>query len=225
LFGVVALVALPAGLPRSEESSGFGQNWRILRDDARLRRVLGASLLIGLVFVQVFSTMSLAITQNGFSAATYGAVISLNGALVVLFELPLASITRRYPPLPVIALGFVLIGLGFASNALERTIPLLVMTTAVFTLGEMVAMPVSAAYVANLAPADQRGMYMGLYGLVWSVAFVAGPSVGMALFSVNPTALWVSCGVFGVLSSALILGGARAAQRVPCLRTVPSELP
>lgn len=223
LFGTVALLALPGGRPQTEEANGLLQNWRILRQDARLRRVLLASLLIGLVFVQVFSTMSLEITQSGFTAATYGAVISLNGALVVLFELPIASISRRFPALAVMALGYVLIGLGFASNALDRTIPLLVLTTVVFTLGEMIAMPVSTAYVANLAPADQRGMYLGLYGLVWSIAFVAGPSIGMSLFSVHPTALWIGCGVFGVLAALLILGGARAPQQVACLNTVPSE--
>ena len=52
-------------------------------------------------------------------------------------------------------------------------------------LGEMISMPVSSAYVANLAPAHLRGLYMGTYGLTWSVAFIFGPSLGMALFSVR----------------------------------------
>jgi len=223
LFGLVALLALPAGRPRSEEHQGLLHNWRILRQDAELRRVLASSLVIGLVFVQLFSTMSLEITRNGFSATTYGAIISFNGALVVLFELPLASITRRFRPVPVMALGYVLIGLGFASNAMDRTVPLLVLTTAMFTLGEMIALPVSTAYVADLAPPDQRGMYMGLYGLVWALAFIAGPSLGMGLFSVSPVALWLGCGVFGALASALILGGARTPRRLACLSAVPSE--
>ena len=97
------------------------------------------------------------------------------------------------------------IGVGFASNALTRTLPLLVLTVVLFTLGEMVAMPVSGAYVADLAPAHQRGLYMGTYGLVWSVAFICGPSLGMWLFSVSPLALWCGCGVLGLLAAGLIL--------------------
>jgi MFS family permease len=78
------------------------------------------------------------------------------------------------------------------------------LTTAIFTFGEMIAMPVSSAYVADLAPAHQRGLYMGTYGLAWSVAFVCGPSLGLLLFSVNPLALWLTCGVLGLLAAAIV---------------------
>ena len=149
--------------------------------------------------------MSLEITRNGFSPSVYGLVISLNGALIVLCELPLTTFTKRYPARWMMSLGYLLVGVGFASNALTRTLPLLVLTVVLFTLGEMVAMPVSGAYVADLAPAHQRGLYMGTYGLVWSVAFICGPSLGMWLFSVSPLALWCGCGVLGLLAAGLIL--------------------
>jgi MFS family permease len=149
--------------------------------------------------------MSMQIARNGFSAATYGLIISLNGVLIVLFELPLTVITKRFPARRVMAVGFLLIGAGFASNAVARSLPFLALAVALFTLGEMVAMPVSAAYVADLAPADQRGLYMGTYGLVWAVAFVCGPSLGLLLFSVSPLAVWLCCGALGLLAAALIL--------------------
>ena len=66
-------------------------------------------------------------------------------------------------------------------------------------------MPVSAAYVADLAPADQRGLYMGTYGLVWAVALICGPSLGLVLFALNPTLLWSGCGALGVLATCIIL--------------------
>jgi MFS family permease len=113
--------------------------------------------------------------------------------------------TKRYPVRRMIALGYLLIGAGFASNAFTRTLPLLVLTVVLFTLGEMVSMPLSGAYVADLAPARQRGLYMGTYGLVWSVAFICGPSLGMLLFSVSPLALWCGCGLLGLLAAGLIL--------------------
>src|SRR5205823_9828871 len=160
---------------------------------ARLRQLAGAALLIGLVFVQAFSTMSLEVTRAGFSVAVYGLVASLNGGLVVLCELPLTTITKRFPTRSVIAIGYILIALGFGSNALLRTLPLLVLTTVLFTCGEMISMPVASAYIADLAPEDQRGLYMGTYGLVWSVASIIGPSLGLLLFSVNHRLLWIIC--------------------------------
>jgi MFS family permease len=204
LYGIVAWFALPSGLKSHRAEGSLLETVRVIRDDHRFRQVLIASLLVGLVFVQAFSTMGLEIIGSGFSASTYGLILSMNGMLVVLFELPLTTLTKDKPPRRVLAVGYILIGLGFASNLLERSWPLLVTTSALFTLGEMISMPVSGAYVADLAPVDKRGLYMGTNGLVWAVAFVFGPSLGMMTFSWSPVLLWTSCGVLGLLAASII---------------------
>ena len=205
LYGLVAWFALPTGLRGARAAGSLIESLRVLRSDKRLRQVVFACLTIGVVFVQVFSSMSLQITASGFSPSTYGLIISFNGLLVVLCELPLTSITKHYPARRVIAIGFLLIGVGFASNLLVRTLPLLMLTTCLFTLGEMISMPVTGAYVADLAPESRRGLYMGIYGMVWAAAFVFGPTLGTFLFAINPTILWLSCGVLGLLAAILIL--------------------
>ena len=205
LYGIVAWLALPAGLRGTRAGNTVLETLKLLQTDKRFRQVVCAALIVGLIFVQAFSTMSLEITRNGFSPSTYGLVISLNGVLVVLCELPLTTITKRFRARRVMALGFALIGAGFASNLLERTLPLLLFTTTLFTVGEMISMPVCGAYVADLAPADKRGLYMGTYGMVWALAFVCGPSLGMMLFSANRLLLWAACGAMGLLAAAIIL--------------------
>ncbi len=215
LYGFVAWFALPSGLRSAQVRNSWGETLRVFRNDRRFRQVLWSCLAVGMVFVQAFSTMSLEITHSGFSSSAYGLAISLNGLLVVLCELPLTTITKRYPTRPVMALGFLLIGAGFASNVIPRTIPLLLLTTAIFTLGEMISMPVSSAYVADLAPPHQRGLYMGAYGMVWALAFVFGPSLGLVLFSANHVLLWALCGVLGIVAAGTILAepGTRATER------------
>src|SRR2546425_485171 len=96
LYGLVAWFALPAGLRGTRAENSLLETVRVVRDDRRFRQLLCAVLIVGLVFVQVFSTMSLEITRSGFSPAIYGLVISLNGVLVVLCELPLTTLTQRY---------------------------------------------------------------------------------------------------------------------------------
>jgi MFS family permease len=204
LFGLVAWFALPSGLRGLRAGNALGETLRLIGEDRRFRQVLLAALTVLLAFMQLFSTMSLQITASGFSPAIYGLLISLNGVLVVLCELPLITITKRYPARKMIGLGYALIGAGFASNLLPRTIPLLVATMALITLGEMIAMPVAGAYVADLAPSHRRGLYMGTYGLVGSLAFVCGPSLGMLLFSRSPVLLWGACGLLGLLAARII---------------------
>jgi MFS family permease len=210
LFGLVALVALPGSGARAAAAAGFGEATRAILRDRRLHRVLAGSFGIAFVFLQMSSTYGLAVTHLGFSPSTYGALISLNGALVVLVELPLTTVTRRLSPLLVMAAGYLLIGAGFALNALAVTVPALAACVVVFTLGEMCAMPVAAAYVAELSPESMRGRYMGAYGLTWTVAQVVGPALGMRLFASGPAAFWLAGGLVGVLAACVTVQGARA---------------
>ena len=111
----------------------------------------------------------------------------------------------------MMATGYVLTGLGFALNAFAHSIPALAACMVIFTLGEMVAMPVGAAYVAGLAPAHMRGRFMGVFGLVWAVALTVGPGIGMKLFVIGPSVLFGACGLLGLLAAVVIMGGSKPA--------------
>lgn len=205
LYGLVAMVALPQGLRAGSQGAGCGEAWRVLRHDRKLHQVLLANLAIALVFFQMASTFSLYTTQLGFSPAVYGAIISLNGALVVFCELPLTALTQRFPARRVMALGHVLIAAGFMLNHFAHTIPALVACMVIFTLGEMLTMPMASAYVADLAPAHMRGRYLGVSGMTWAVALMFGPVLGMKLFEWSPPALWFGGGALCLLAAAVIL--------------------
>ena len=206
LFGIVAIVALPESTHALAGSSGWGEATRTLLRDRKLRRVLIASFAIALVFFQMNSTYGLAVKHLGFSLATYGALISLNGALVVMFELPLTTVTKRFPPMGVISLGYLLIGAGFALNAFALTVPALAACVVLFTMGEMCSMPVASAFVAELSPPNMRGRYMGTYGLTWTLAQVVGPGLGMWLLVLSPGALWLAGGGLAVAGALITLG-------------------
>jgi MFS family permease len=205
LFGLVALFALPPGAHRQHANADWSEAWQVLRHDRQLHQMLAANLAIGLVFFQIASTFGLYVTQLGFSAATYGVLISLNGALIVLAELPLTTITRRFPARRVMATGYLIIGAGFALNYFARTVPALAACILIFTLGEMVTMPMASAYIANLAPAHMRGRYLGVSSLTWSVALILGPGLGMKLFALNPAAYWLACGAASLVAAGIIL--------------------
>jgi MFS family permease len=210
LFGIVALLALPESTQPSGNTCSWSEATLALLRDRKLHRVLIAAFGIALIFFQMNSTYGLAVRRLGFPPSTYGALISLNGALVVLLELPLTTVTRRFPPMGVISLGYLLVGAGFALNAVALTVPALAACVLLFTLGEMCSMPVASAYVADLSPPHMRGRYMGTYGLTWTLAQVVGPGLGMWLFAASPVALWIVGGALGVVSALIALG-----RRVP----------
>ncbi len=222
LFGLVVLLALPRDDIRHQRlETGWSEAIGRIRKDQKFNQLLLASIVIAFVFMQMNSTFGLHVTNLGFSAATYGALISMNGAMVVLCELPLTTITRRFPARRVLATGYLLIGAGFAMNAFARSVPALAGCIVIFTLGEMIAMPVSAAYVSNLAPAHMRGRYLGVSGLNWSLALIFAPALGMKMLAYNPTLTWLSCGGLGILAATII--SANVGEReLAAVETMPS---
>ena len=205
LFGCVAWATLPHGLRAVGTNVQWIVAWRVMRADQRLHRLLLAQFAIALTFLQMSSTFGLHVTASGFSPAMYGALISMNGVLIVFLELPLTRRTRHWPVRPTIAAGYLLIGLGFALSGFAHTIPALALIVILFTCGEMVAMPVASAYLAENVPPDLRGRYMGAYGLMWALGLTIGPSAGLTLHAQNPLVLWGACGVLGIVAAVLVL--------------------
>jgi MFS family permease len=209
-FGVISLAALPHGTrtKRREETHLATARASILADRGFLL-FLAAVLITGAVYSQNVSTMPLHIREAGFSPSTYGLLQSLNGVIVVLFELPVISWTQRHDRFRVVALGELLIGLAFATLLFADTLPLLVGMIVVWTVGEMIESPVASAIVADRAPTHARGRYQSAFGSMFGFAWIVGPLLGTLVYSVDRTALWLSCGVLGLVAAALSLAAGR----------------
>ena len=171
LFGVVALFSLPRGVRHPPGEAGWTEALQAFRTDKRFHQVLIASFAIALVFFQMSSTFGLHVTALGFSAATYGALISLNGVLVVLCELPLTTITRRFAARDVMAAGYLLVGAGFALNLFAHTVPALAACMIVFHTRRDGG---DAGLVGLHRRPRSDGLAGALHGLVW-------PDVGVRI--------------------------------------------
>jgi MFS family permease len=215
-FGVIALIALPEGVRVRRGEERRGEGLRTIARDSAFVFFLISSVLGAFVYFQSQTTLPLHVKASGLSESDYGLLISLNGLAIILLELPLVAITRRYAYRPVLALGSILVGLGFALTALANDLPELALTVLIWTLGEIVYAPVASAYVADIAPEHLRGRYQGAWGLTWGLAFVFAPALGAAIFAWSPDGLWLLCGLLGVAAAAfLVMPGRRPARRAP----------
>jgi MFS family permease len=212
VLGIVALVALPEGVRSRRSEEGSGAALRVVGRDRPFMLFLLASEMAAFVYFQSGSTLPLFVKELGFSPAVYGALISLNGALIVLFELPLTRFVRRFSAPRAIATGVALTGIGFALTAVSKQIAPLVGTVVIWTVGEMVAAPTGQAYVSELAPDRLRGRYQGAFGLTFASALILAPYLGTRLFAWSPTGLWLICGALGLACASLTwnLPGRRA---------------
>ena len=205
MYGVIALAALPHGVRTRHEDEKRGEALRVAFADKRFVVFLLATLAVALVDFQLGSTYPLYITSLGFTPRVFGALLSLNGLLIVVFELWITSHTKRLRPLPVIAVGFALNNFGFALTGLARTVPALAATMMIWTFGEMFSSPMAVGFVAEIAPERYRGRYMGLFTLMYSIGLIVGPPAGTFLYQHDPRLLWWTGAVLGALSAALLL--------------------
>ncbi len=221
VFGVLAVIALPKrphGNPVVEDRGGAV---RAIFRDRIFVRFLAASILVGFVYVQSTSTFALHVRDSGLSNAIYGALISVNGLMVILLELSVTSVTQRLRARGVIASGMLFVGAGFGLTALAHTVPALALTVVVWTLGEILTAPVSSAYVADIAPPHLRARYQGAFGLTWGLAAILAPLVGTRVYAWNASGFWVFCASLGVLAAGLVLVGrdpVRPVALVPSIR-------
>ncbi|HJP65469.1 MAG TPA: MFS transporter [Actinomycetota bacterium] len=204
LFVIVAVTTLPRGRRTAQADDTALRGYRNALRDRAFTLFLVASALAAFVYFQQQSTLPLHVRASGLSNADFGLLLSLNGILVVAFELPLSALTMRLPPRAMIALGFVLVGVGFGLTAVSHSLTALMATVAIWTLGEMIGAPIGYAYVADVAPENLRGRYQGLYGLCWSSGVVTGPAIGAMLFAWRPTSLWTICGLVGAVAALLV---------------------
>lgn len=209
VYGVIAFALLPHGLRTAPHEEERGEFVRAVIRDRRFLLFLMASFLIAATDFQWLSTFALYVAAQGYSSEQYGLLISLNGLLIVVFELGITAWTQHRRAQPVMALGYLFIGIGFGLTSLAHSLPALAGTVMLWTLGEMVSSPMASSYVAQLAPPHLRGRYNGIWILMWSIGMVIGPPLGTLIFQRNHAAVWLLCGAAGLIAAVLVVLPAR----------------
>jgi POT family proton-dependent oligopeptide transporter len=137
---------------------------------------------------------------------------TVDAMTIIVVTIPATAIARRLKPLSAMVLGFVLATACWFIMGSLPTIAGAVAAMMLFALGEAIQSPRFYEYVANLAPPDQVGTYMGFAFLPIAIGtFIAGWSSGYLVKHYveggNPNApqMWFVVGSYGVVSTILMV--------------------
>lgn len=152
--------------------------------------------------VLIWVLLGVYVKENyAISEQFYGWIPTTNALMVVTLQIGVTQISRRYKILPVMTAGAALYALAVTSIAWGSRFWHFWTSMVVMTLGEMLLMPTSSTFVANLAPQDKRGRYMSLYGLTWGLAAGIAPLLGGFLNDqFGPKMIWYGGGAAGLIS-------------------------
>ncbi|EAH4438202.1 TPA: MDR family MFS transporter [Listeria innocua] len=138
------------------------------------------------------------ITLNGVQIVSV--LTAVNTLFIVLFTVPVARFVTKRAQQPIMYVGFTLFAIGFAVCAFANNLAVLLLATAVLSIGELLYVPTRQTILAAIVDDDRRGAYMAFNGIIFqigkmigSVSLVFAPFIGkygMATFTI----------LFGVLS-------------------------
>ncbi|MFJ3200934.1 MFS transporter [Streptomyces sp. NPDC086989] len=189
---------------------GLGRGvWEELRARPAVLVLLGAILVTDLVYRQQYGTFPVFLADHGFDTRSFGLVIALNGAVILLLELPAAVALRARPPLPVVGAGLLLVGAGYAALLAGVGIESAAAMMVLLSLGEILYKTTATAYVADQAPEHAMGRFQSLYAGVSVSGVVLGPPLGGALYTAAPGLLWPLCAALAAGAGAAVLYAAR----------------
>ncbi|HKO60055.1 MAG TPA: MFS transporter [Pyrinomonadaceae bacterium] len=174
--------------------------------NGRFTYFLIAMLPIEMVFFQPLAAMPLFLVRDlHMTEAGIGLLFAINTVIIIIVEVPLNMAMIDWRHRHSLALGAVLIGVGFGALIFVDGVVGAAITVVVWTFGEMIFLPASAAFVSDIAPREQAGAYMGLYTMGFSVALAVGPWLGTAVMeSYGPSAVWVGTFACSFITAVMI---------------------
>ena len=205
IFGLIVLWGVRETRPaQAQHAAGvaLGQRVAMLGREPLLLLFAGLTLLFGMIYMQGYVTLPVDMQANGMRPDQYGLAIALNGALIVLVNIPVSNWAVRWPRFIALAVAALFLGLGYGLTSMATSLAFYGLTVAVWTLGEIAASAVAPAVVADLSPVELRGLYQGIFSAAWGLSFFLGPMIGGWVYEHwSARALWVGCLALGGLIS------------------------
>lgn len=164
--------------------------------------------LMGFIFLQLFTTMPLYYKEIHFlTEVQIGLLISINGFLIFLFEMPLIHYIEKklLDRMKIITWSLILIALSYTVLNSTNWSGILIVGMLFITLGEMLAFPFTNNFAMNRAPIGKEGRYLALYSMAFSFAHIFSAKTGMEVIDrFGFTANWYLMGGLGLLAVILM---------------------
>lgn len=147
-----------------------------------------------ILFIVVGIIFGIFMRQRGSSFTVYTIVVenlpysylgftwALNGALVVILQMPFLRLMTRFGnPMMWRGLGALFYAIGFLILTLSPVFVILLAFMTISTFGEDLLTPTTQSIITTLAPRNMRGSYVGVYNLFTSFGGFAGAIIGLYL--------------------------------------------
>lgn len=188
----------------------------VLRDMALVfRNVRFLSFLVifsgfWIMFWQIFYSLPFYLTEV-LKFERFELIETVDAWSLILLTVPVAALVRKWRPILAMSAGFAVASSAWLLIAFSPSLKTVIVAMAVFALGEAMQAPRFYEYVAELAPREQVGTFMGFAFLPVALGSFVGGSLGGSLVerfvrgSGDPGGMWWVIAGIGFVSTVLMV--------------------
>jgi len=145
------------------------------------RPVLLIFMFILILFTMVYAQYSFGLPlfashvfgSNG--PRMYGLIMTVNAVIVIIFTLFVISFTKKLKPLASIGIGGLLYAIGFGILYFSNYMYLFIISTIIWTLGEIIIAVNVEVFIANNAPITHRGRFFATVNFITESGYALSP--------------------------------------------------
>jgi len=205
--------------PRTEKSNAeadySGSLFSVLRQRPTIWMFSVLVAIMNFVYSQYTFSLPLYLNEKlgERGAEIFGSAMTVNGLTVVLFTLLLSRITSRTPVLILMAVASAFYAIGFGMLSLPPSFLFVMVSTAIWTWGEILSATNINVYVASKTPASHRGRVNSLVSIVTNLGSLSGPVLAGLIIRAGGTGSVWSIVFFVAMAAAVLMIGLGAYDR------------
>jgi POT family proton-dependent oligopeptide transporter len=214
LLGTVLFFREPERAPDEAAPTSFARVLRDMLTVFRNARFLGFLAIFSgfwIMFWQIFYSLPFYLTET-LHFARFELSETVDAWTLILLTVPVSAMVRRWRPIRAMTAGLAVASSSWLLIAFAPSAKTVVVAMAVFALGEAMQAPRFYEYVADLAPREQMGTFMGFAFLPVAIGSFVGGALGGHLVqrfvrgSSHPENMWwVIAGVGFAATIAMVL--------------------
>jgi MFS family permease len=191
------------GLERAEKGSLL----KVLLKRPFLVAFMLIHVILSFVYSQTTFSLPLQLTavfgQGG--PQRYGTIMSFNAVVVIVLTTFVIHTTERIKPTLTVAMSSLFFALGFGMIGYLRSLPLFLLSTLIWTVGEILQATNASVYVANNSPITHRGRFNAIAPIImWSGFGIGPPLSAQFIQAFNQNSIWRLCFALSLLGAALL---------------------
>ena len=137
----------------------------------------------------------------------YGTIMSFNAVVVIVLTTFAIHTTDRIKPALTVAVSSLFFAVGFGMIGMLRTLPLFLLSTLIWTVGEILGATNTSVYVANHSPITHRARLNAIAPIIMWSGFGLGPPISARFIErFSLCRIWPLCLGLSMLAAVLLLG-------------------